>query len=73
MLKSKAMNKPAFTYKVIIIDEDHVKPIGNKYISNKTQITKIKKDKSKKGGLIINKKTINGKNKVLSGNRLKRI
>jgi hypothetical protein len=60
------MNKPAITEKVIIIDEEPVKPIGKTSIRKKTLVTKPMKDKSKKGGLIINKKTIIGKNKVLT-------
>jgi hypothetical protein len=48
----------------IIIDKEPVKPIGKTSISKKTLVTKPKKDKFKKGGLIINKNTITEKNRV---------
>jgi hypothetical protein len=60
------VNKPAITKKVIIIDEESVKAIGKTSISKKTPISKPDKDKSKKGGLIINKNTITRKNRVLT-------
>jgi hypothetical protein len=63
-LKSKVVYKPAITEKVIIIDEEPVKPMGKSSIRKKTPVTKPEKNKFKKGGLIINKKTITGKNKV---------
>jgi hypothetical protein len=61
-LKSKVVNKPTIAEKIIIIDEDPVKPIGKTSIRNKTPITKPEKEKFNKDGLIINKKTITGKN-----------
>jgi hypothetical protein len=60
------MNKIAITEQVIIIDEERVKPIGKTSISKKTLVTNSMKDKSKKGGLIINKNKIIGKNRVLT-------
>jgi len=60
------VNKPPITKKVIIIDEEPVKPIGNTSTINKSLVTKPEKDKSQKGGLIINKKAIIGKNRVLT-------
>jgi hypothetical protein len=66
------MNKIAITEQVIIIDEERVKPIGKTSIRNKTHVTKPEKDKSKKGGLIINKKAIIGKNRVLTRKQSKK-
>jgi hypothetical protein len=66
------VNKHAIIEKVIIIDEEHVKPIGKTSIRKKTLVTNIEKDKSKKGGLIINKKTIIVKNKALTRKQGKR-
>jgi hypothetical protein len=65
-MKSKAVYKPAITEKVIIIDEESVKPMKKSSTSKKIHITKDEKNKFKKGGLIMNKKTINGKNRVFT-------
>jgi hypothetical protein len=72
-LKSKVVNKPAITNKVIIIDEEPVKHIGKTSIRKKNPVTNPEKDKSKKGGLIINKRQSLGKTKFLLGNKVKRI
>jgi hypothetical protein len=60
------LNKPSITNKFIIIDEEPVKPTEKTYTRKKNPFTKTTKDKSKKGGLIINKNKIIGKNKVLT-------
>jgi hypothetical protein len=65
--------KPAITEKVIIINEEPIKPMGKSYISKKTPTNKLEKNKFKKGGLIINKKNITRKTKFLPGNRVRRI
>jgi hypothetical protein len=67
------MYKPNITEKVIIIDEEPIKPIGKSSIRKKTHVTKPEKNKFKKGDLIINKKTITGKNKVLTRKQGKKI
>jgi hypothetical protein len=72
-MKSKAVYKPAITEKVIIIDEEPVKPMKKSSTSKKTPVTKPEKNKFKKGGLIINKKTITGKNRVPTRKQVRRI
>jgi hypothetical protein len=67
------MNKPAIAENVFTIDEEPVKPIGKTSTIKKTLVTKLEKDKSKKGGLIVNKKTIIGKNRVLTRKQGKKI
>lgn len=71
-LKFKTMNKPAISEKVIIIDEEPVKPTRKTSTSKKTPVTKPMKDKAKKGGLIIHKKTIIEKNRVLTRKQSKK-
>jgi hypothetical protein len=57
-MKSKVVYKHDIIEKVIIIDEDPVKLMRKPSTSNKIFVTNLYKNKFKKGGMIINKKTI---------------
>jgi hypothetical protein len=63
-MKSKAMYKPAITEKVIIIDEEPVKPMEKPSTSKKIPVIKPERNKSKKGSLTMNKKTPTDTNRV---------
>jgi hypothetical protein len=66
------VNKPSILEKAIIIDEEPIKPTGKTSTRNKTHLYNPMKHKSKKGGLIIHKKTIIGKNIVLTRKQSKK-
>jgi hypothetical protein len=63
-LKSKAVYNPAIKEKVNIIDVESVNPEEKPSTSNKIPITKLERNKYKKGGLTVNKKTPTGKDRV---------
>jgi len=47
-MKSKAVHKPNIIDKVIIIDEDPIKPLKKPSTSNKIPVIKLERNKSKK-------------------------
>jgi hypothetical protein len=58
------MYNPAIKDKVIIIDEESAKPKEDPSTSKKIPVTKLERNKYKKGGLTTNKKTPTGKDRA---------
>jgi hypothetical protein len=71
-LKSKVVYDPAIKEKVIVIDEESEKPMENPSTSKKIPVTKLERNKFKKGGLTVNKKTPTGKDRVSARKQGKR-
>jgi hypothetical protein len=63
-MNCKVVYKPAITEKIIIIDEDTAKPMEKPSTSKKILVIKPERKKSKKGSLIMNKKTPIDTNRV---------
>jgi len=63
---------PAIKEKVIIINEEYGKPMENPSTSNKILVTKLERNKFKKGGLTVNKKNPIGKGRVSARKRGKK-